>query len=119
MSVYCPWPTAILRMSLVRVWLRKAAALGPLTQISPMCEMSKMPAALRTARCSSMMLEYWTGISQPPNSMSLPPRRWWAAKSGVRFNVLMKFGSSPLLGLHLLLGQLQFFEHKLLGGGHE
>src|SRR6266404_324227 len=47
--------------------------------------MSKIPAALRTARCSSIILVYWTGISQPPNSMSLAPSFWWAEKSGVRF----------------------------------
>jgi len=34
------------------------------------------PADLRTARCSSVMLVYCTGISQPPNSMSLPPSLW-------------------------------------------
>ena len=45
----------------------------PLTVTSPMCEMSKMPAAFRTAACSSMMDVYCTGISQPPNSMSFPP----------------------------------------------
>ena len=31
------------------------------------------PAAVRTAWCSSVMLVYCTGISQPPNSISLPP----------------------------------------------
>ena len=41
-----------------------------------MCEMSNRPAACRTARCSSVMLVYCTGISQPPNSMSLPPNLW-------------------------------------------
>jgi hypothetical protein len=28
---------------------------------------------------------YWTGISQPPNSINFPPARWCAAYNGVRF----------------------------------
>ena len=46
------------------------AAPGPLTQTSPMCERSNRPTRSRTARCSSRMPEYWTGISQPAKSMS-------------------------------------------------
>src|SRR5262245_30264817 len=92
-----------------------------------MCEMSKMPAALRTARCSSTMLEYCTGISQPPNSMSLPPRRWCAANNGVRFSDMprtsrVKRGianggseSAPFFEFQLFLGQPDLFQHELLG----
>ena len=47
--------------------------------------MSKIPAERRTAWCSSTIDVYWTGISQPPNSMSLPPSCWCAVKRGVRF----------------------------------
>src|SRR5690349_11199297 len=47
--------------------------------------MSNTPAACRTATCSSMMLVYCTGISQPPNSISFPPSFWCALNSGVRF----------------------------------
>src|SRR6266508_5771432 len=49
--------------------------------------MSNSPPARRTARCSSTMLEYWTGISQPPNSTSRPPSRWWAENKGVRLSI--------------------------------
>src|SRR6185312_13366715 len=52
-----------------------------------MCEISKMPAAFRTARCSSVMLVYCTGISQPPNSINFPPSFWCVAKRQVRFNM--------------------------------
>src|ERR1700690_3208460 len=86
-KVYWPSPGASLRMSLVRTEFRNAAAPEPLTVTSPMWEMSKMPAALRTARCSSVMLVYCTGISQPPNSMSLPPSFWCAEKRVVLFNI--------------------------------
>src|ERR1035437_8225204 len=87
--VYWPSPGASLRMSFVRTEFRNSAAPAPLTVTSPICEMSKMPAALRTARCSLVMLVYCTGISQPPNSMSLPPSFWCAAKSEVRFNMIL------------------------------
>ena len=46
---------------------------GPSIQSSPMCDRSKSPARSRTARCSSRMPAYWTGISQPPKSMSRAP----------------------------------------------
>ena len=48
-------------------------ACGPVVSISPMCETSKTPALVRTARCSSLMPVYWTGISQPANGTSLAP----------------------------------------------
>src|SRR3954470_13497345 len=74
---------------------------------SPMCEISKIPASFRTARCSSVMLVYCTGISQPPNSISFPPSFWCAAKRGVRFSMLLP----PLLRFHLCLGRAQFEDH--------
>ena len=45
------------------------------TNSSPMCDRSKSPARSRTARCSSRMPLYWTGMSQPPNSISFAPER--------------------------------------------
>ena len=36
---------------------------------------------------SSRMLEYWTGMSQPPKSTILAPMRLWTALSGVTFKV--------------------------------
>jgi hypothetical protein len=87
MSVYWPRPGVSFLMSFVRSWLRNSAAAAPLTVTSPMCEMSKIPAALRTARCSSVMLVYCTGISQPPKSISFAPSFWCAEKSAVRFNM--------------------------------
>src|SRR5476651_718288 len=35
---------------------------------------SKTPTARRTALCSSMTPEYWTGMSHPPKSTILAPR---------------------------------------------
>ncbi len=40
---------------------------------------SKMPAAVRTAACSSMMVVYCTGMSQPPKSTMRAP--WLACQS--------------------------------------
>src|SRR6266481_5940017 len=83
-SVYCTCPSTSFRTSfVVSVW-HVAAAWGPVTSISPMWLTSKRPAAVRTARCSSRMPRYETGISQPPNSMSFAPRRRCASQSGVR-----------------------------------
>jgi hypothetical protein len=53
-----------------------------------MCEMSKIPAACRTARCSSRMPVYWIGISPPPRTRrGAPPSRTCASNNGVRFNM--------------------------------
>src|SRR5436853_251844 len=46
-----------------------------------MCEISNMPTLLRTVRCSSTMLVYWTGMSQPPNAIIFPPR-WTCSHHG-------------------------------------
>src|SRR4051812_15867703 len=81
-----------------------------------------------------MMLEYWTGISQPPNSTRRAPSFWWAAKSGVRFRVpicrsIRCFArknnrcreefcaglSSPFLSLQLFFADAQLMEDKLFG----
>src|SRR5438445_3990554 len=58
-----------------------------------MCETSKMPTRSRTARCSSRMPEYWTGISQPPKSISFAPSSRWRSYSGVRFSVVARAGA--------------------------
>src|SRR5262245_47477798 len=60
-------------------------ASGPSTYSSPMCDRSNRPARSRTVRCSSMIEPYWTGISQPPNSMSRAPSARWTSASGVRW----------------------------------
>ena len=54
-----------------------------------MCEMSNSPAAVRTARCSSMMPVYCTGMSQPPNGTMRAPRATCQSYSGVRRFSLM------------------------------
>src|SRR5688572_558412 len=87
MIEYCPCPAANLRTSFVSTKFRKSAAPAAVTRTSPICEISKTPAARRTARCSSTMLEYCTGISQPPNSTIRPPNFKCASYSGVRFNI--------------------------------
>ena len=45
--------------------------------------MSNRPTRWRTAWCSSTIVEYWTGIDQPPNSTSRPPWAWCQSCSGV------------------------------------
>src|SRR5215469_18440585 len=50
----------------------------------PMCERSNMPAAPRTARCSSRMPLYWIGMRKPPNGAIFAPRRSWTSDNGVR-----------------------------------
>src|SRR5450432_4144992 len=49
-----------------------------------MCETSKRPAAVRTARCSSTMPLYWTGISQPAKGTRRPPSLLCSSYSDVR-----------------------------------
>ncbi len=64
---------------------RAAPASGPSTNSSPMCDRSNRPARSRTARCSSRIPAYWTGISQPANSISRAPRAAVAiARAGSR-----------------------------------
>ena len=61
-------------------------ACGPVVSICPMCETSNTPAAVRTARCSSRMPAYCTGISQPANGTSFAPAAAWRSWRGERRN---------------------------------
>ena len=56
---------------------------GPRISISPMWLTSNTPTAERTALCSSMMPEYWTGMSQPPKSTIFAPSARWTEFKGV------------------------------------
>ncbi len=56
---------------------------GPPTHSSPMWDRSNRPAERRTCACSSRMPRYWTGIYQPPKSMSRAPSATCAPYSGV------------------------------------
>src|SRR5215218_908919 len=64
--------------------LALSRAPGPRNSISPMCETSKRPTAVRTASCSAMSEEYCTGMSQPAKSTMRAPSLRWASLSGVR-----------------------------------
>ena len=81
---YWARPTASVRGSEASAQASPSAAAGPSTQSSPMCDRSNRPARSRTLRCSSMMPLYWTGISQPPNSMSRAPAARCVSQSAVR-----------------------------------
>ena len=70
---YWARPTARLGGSVTSAAARAAPASGPSTNSSPMCDRSNRPARSRTARCSSRIEPYWTGISQPLNSISRAP----------------------------------------------
>ena len=48
-----------------------------------MCETSKTPQSVRTARCSAMTPSYWTGISQPAKGTMRAPAATWRSWSGV------------------------------------
>ena len=50
-----------------------------------MWEISKMPALVRTAVCSSMIDEYWTGMFQPAKGTRRAPSARWALSSGECF----------------------------------
>src|SRR5438045_3920498 len=83
-----------------------------------MWQRSKAPAACRTARCSSRMPRYWTGMYQPPNSTRRAPSRSCSARSGVcrRFAVSVIVLSS-IVG-RLLTGQARerSLDHLALAG---
>ncbi len=83
-TLYWAPPTSILETSLDSSRCSSASASGPLVWISPMCETSKIPQALRTARCSWRTPSYCTGISQPAKSTSFAPAWTWRSNSGVR-----------------------------------
>jgi hypothetical protein len=57
------------------VRLSHFAVVAPEAVSCPMCEMSKTPTLFRTAWCSSVMLVYCTGISQPPKGTIFAPAR--------------------------------------------
>src|SRR5438445_10925220 len=60
---------------------------------------SNNPTALRTARCSSTMPAYCTGISQPPKSTMRAPMDTCTACNGVRFNATdCSMGNTNLTG---------------------
>ena len=58
---------------------------GPVATSCPICEISKTPTLFRTAWCSSMMLLYCTGISQPPKELSWLPALRVRRKAGCVF----------------------------------
>ena len=63
-----------------------------------MWETSNRPAAVRTARCSSITPRYCTGISQPAKGTSFAPAARWASYSGVRLSGPSgAIGSNPSL----------------------
>ena len=72
-SEYCTCPTSSALASLVVRRCSAASAPVPSTSNSPMWLTSKSPTATRTARCSSMMPVYCTGISHPPNGTMRAP----------------------------------------------
>ena len=73
-SVYCACPGPIFARSFESSDCSSSVVRGPSISISPMCETSKTPASVRTARCSGITPSYWTGISQPANGTMRAPR---------------------------------------------
>jgi hypothetical protein len=66
-----------------------------------MCEISKIPQAVRTAVCSSMIEEYCTGMFQPAKETSLAPRATWALSRG-ELLISEVTGASMEVGLRLV-----------------
>ena len=83
---YWARPTASVRGSVTSAAASASPASSPSTNSSPMCDRSNRPARSRTARCSSRMPVYWTGISQPPNSISRAPSARWMSMSAVSWS---------------------------------
>ncbi len=83
-SVYWASPCESRSRSFESTPCRKAWASSPATCSCPMCETSNRPAAVRTARTSSITPAYCTGISQPAKGTRRPPDSAWRAYSGVR-----------------------------------
>src|SRR3990172_7781923 len=79
---YCTWPTPSREASFVVICCTASRAPRPLNSNSPICETSNRPALLLTARCSSRIPAYWTGISQPPNGTILAPSCRWTSNRG-------------------------------------
>ncbi len=77
-GVYMAWWSAMRARSFVtNPWIRGSAP-GPAMSNSPMWDTSNRPARVRTARCSSMMPVYCTGISHPLNGTMRAPAATWA-----------------------------------------
>jgi sulfate permease, SulP family len=74
-------------MLLVSIRLSQAAAAGPLTRNWPMWEMSKIPALVRTAVCSSMIEEYCTGMFHPAKGTRRAPSARWAPSKRRAFQI--------------------------------
>src|SRR5918994_5345397 len=86
-NVYCAWPAPIRSRSFVsRPW-RYSCAPPPASSSWPMWETSKTPALVRTARCSSVIELYCTGISHPAKGTRRAPRAAWRSYRGVRRSV--------------------------------
>ncbi|TPW18942.1 MAG: hypothetical protein FD126_3179 [Elusimicrobia bacterium] len=75
---YIAWPGLRRAASLELTFWTKASASLPVTQTCPIWDTSKSPQAVRTAWCSLMMLENWTGRSQPWKSTNRAPDSFWS-----------------------------------------
>src|SRR5438093_4576883 len=84
MTAYWAPPAPTRAMSLAIRRCTDASAAGPESRTSPMWERSKSPARLRTARCSSRIVEYCSGMSKPANSTMRAPAAMCLPYSGVR-----------------------------------
>ena len=87
-SAYWICPARIRTTSRETIRCTSLPAAWPRTWISPMCERSKSPAACRTARCSSRIEEYWSGMAQPPKLVIWACRRRCSSYRGVRSMVV-------------------------------
>src|SRR5437867_6907851 len=92
-SEYWTWPAARGEASLVQSRWTIPSASPPSTSNSPMWLMSKSPTARRTARCSSTMPVYCTGISQPPKGTIRAPALTWTSRRGVRLSGVVAVAS--------------------------
>src|SRR5260370_14344837 len=96
------------------------ARLSSLTRSSPMCERSNRPTASRTARCSSRMLLYCNGITQPPKLVIWAPSWTCSSWSGVRSAVTTKrYASTACLFLLVvnIVEVVEIIEQLLVMGG--
>src|SRR5829696_868647 len=134
-SVYWAPPTSIRSRSFASSPCRSPRARGPSTSISPMCDTSKRPASVRTARCSGSTPAYCTGSSQPANGTIRPPSATCRACNGVRWSVAAfiaadanggrtghpRSGGADADGVDgapgLALRRRQHVDHALLAGG--
>ena len=83
---------------------------------------SKSPARCRTAKCSFMMPEYSTGISQPPNSTMRAPAALCAELSAVRFKLMPgevdNLSLKVMRGINLALSKVNVTYKKREGQGN-